>query len=183
MISPILAGALIAGLPAVLIAWLSLQLEPYTGTAAPPQAKELALKPRLSGWTARVWRESPERAIPLFKLEGRLEPRDVENRALSLALRPFAAELQKLTIYLLHPEESPRLAPWAVGRFDVDETGAYLFFHDFLGASNGALMLSLMQTAGAATDIVISVVPARVEAKRLHFAVTGYDLGIHNRIG
>jgi hypothetical protein len=160
-----------------------MQLEPYTGAAAPPEAKTLALKPRLLAWTSRVWRESPERAIPLFKLEAKLEPREVENRALSQALRPFAAELQKLTIYLLHPEGSPRLAPWAVGRFDLDEKGAYMFFHDFLGASNGALMLDLMQTAGAATDIVISVVPTRIEAKRLHFAVTGYDLGIHNRIG
>ena len=158
-----------------------MQLEPYTGTAAPPQA--LALKPRLLGWTSRVWRESPERAIPLFKLEAKLEPRDVEDRALSQALRSFAAELQRLTIYLLHPEESPRLAPWAVGRFDVDQKGAYMFFHDFLGASNGVLMLSLMQTAGASTDIVISVVPTRIEAKRLFFAVTGYDFGIHNRIG
>jgi hypothetical protein len=88
-----------------------------------------------------------------------------------------------MAIYLLHPEESQRLAPWAVGRFDLDPKSAFMFFHDFLGASNGTLMLSLMQTAGAATDLVISVVPFRIEPEKLVFAVTSYDFGIHNRIG
>ena len=45
------------------------------------------------------------------------------------------------------------------------------------------LMLNLMQTAGAATDIIISVVPMRIEADKIAFAVTDYDFGIHNRIG
>jgi len=57
------------------------------------------------------------------------------------------------------------------------------FFHDFLGAPNSMLMLNLMQTAGAATDIIISVVPTRIEADKIVFAVTDYDFGIHNRIG
>jgi len=69
------------------------------------------------------------------------------------------------------------------GRFDLDAKSAYMFFHDFLGASNGALQLSLMQTASAATDIVISVVSMRVEAHNLAFAVASYDFGIHSRIG
>jgi hypothetical protein len=160
-----------------------MQLETYSGNKPPPQGKVFALKPRLVAWTSRIWRESPGRSIPMFKLEARLEPRDVENRALAHALRPFAGPLQKITIYLLHPEETQRLAPWAVGRFDIDAKAAYMFFHDFLSAPNGMLMLNLMQTAGAATDIIMSIVPIRVEPEQLHFAVTDYDFGIHNRIG
>ncbi len=109
--------------------------------------------------------------------------RDVENRALQDALRPYAAQLQKIAIYVLHPEELQRLASWAVGRFDVDQKSAYTFFHDFLGAPNGMLMLNLMQTAGASTDIIISVVPMLVEPQRLSFAVSDYDFGLHGRIG
>jgi hypothetical protein len=160
-----------------------MQLEPYTLSAAPHQDKRLALRPKLVAWSARLWRESPERAVPMFKLDAQLEPGDIADRALSLALRPFAGQLQKIAIYLLHPEETQRPAPWAVGRFDVDTKSAYMFFHDFLGASNGALMLDLMQTAGAATDIIMSVVPVRIEAGSLLFAISDYDLGIHNRIG
>jgi hypothetical protein len=160
-----------------------MQLETYSGKDAPPQTKALALKPRLVAWTSRVWRESPERAIPLFKLEARLELRDVEDKALAEALRPFASQLQKIAIYLLHPEETPRLESWAVGRFDLDAKAAYMFFHDFLAAPNGMLMLDLMQTAGAATDIIISVVPMKIASGELLFAVADYDFGIHNRIG
>jgi hypothetical protein len=47
----------------------------------------------------------------------------------------------------------------------------------------GAVHLGLMQSAGAATDIVISVVTMRVKAHRLLFAVSTYDFGIHARIG
>ena len=158
-----------------------MDLRPYTAGTAPTAA--LALRPKLMTWTSRVWRESPGRTIPLFKIKGRLEPRDVEDNALSQALRAYASQLQKIAIYVLHTEETPRLAPWAVGRFDIDAKNAYMFFHDFLGAPNGALQLGLMQTASAATDIVISVVPMLVEAQKLSFAVTSYDFGIHARIG
>jgi hypothetical protein len=160
-----------------------MQLVPYTGNEAPAQDKLLPIKPRLVSWTSRIWRESPGRSVPLFKIEARLEVRDIENRALSEALRPYAAQLQKIAIYVLHPEETQRLASWAVGRFDVDAKSAYMFFHDFLGAPNGMLMLSLMQTAGAASDIIISVVPMLIEPQRLSFAVSDYDFGLHGRIG
>ena len=113
-----------------------------------------------------MWRESPERAVPMFKLDAQLELRDVEDKALAQALQPFSGPLQKITIYLLHPEETQRPAPWAVGRFDVDTKSAYMFFHDFLAAPNGALMLNLMQTAGAASDIIMSVVPVRIETRQ-----------------
>ena len=90
--------------------------------------------------------------------------------------------MQKIAIYVLHPEESPRLAPWAVGRLDVDQKSAFMFFHDFLGAPNGMLMLNLMQTAGAQTDIIISLMPMTIEPQRLLFAVADYDFGLHGRI-
>jgi hypothetical protein len=158
-----------------------MELHPYTGSTAPTQTP--ALRPKLMTWTSRVWRESPGRTIPMFKIEARLEPRDVEDNALSQALRPYAHQLQKMVICVLHNEEIPRLAPWAVGRFDIDAKSAYMFFHDYLAAPNGALHLGLMQSAGAATDIVISVVPMRVEAHILSLAVSAYDFGIHARIG
>ena len=158
-----------------------MDLRPYTASTAPTET--LALRPKLMTWTSRVWRESPGRTIPLFKIEARLEPRDVEDNALSQALRAYASQLQKMAIYVLHTEEMPRQAPWAVGRFDLDAKSASMFFHDYLGAPNGALHLGFMQSAGAATDIVISVVPMHVEAHKLSFAVTGYDFGIHARIG
>ena len=130
-----------------------------------------------------MWRESPGRAVPLFKIDARIEPRDIEDKALAQALRPYAAQLDKVAIYLLHPEETPRLAPWAVGTFDVDRKAGYMFFHDFLSASNGTLMLNLMQTAGASTDIIMSSCRCASRREKIVFAVTGYDFGIHNRIG
>jgi len=160
-----------------------MQLQPYTGRVAPPQDRAFTLKPRLMAWTARVWRESPERAIPMFKLDAEVELREVADRDLATALGPFATQLSKLPIYILNPDETQRLAPWAVGRLDVDDKSASMFFHDFLRAANGQLLLNLMQTAGAATDIVMSIVPVAVESHRLRFAVTEYDFGIHNRIG
>ena len=90
--------------------------------------------------------------------------------------------MQKIAIYVLHPEELPRLAPWAVGRLDVDQKSAFMFFHDFLGAPNGMLMLNLMQTAGAQTDIIISLMPMTIEPQRMLFAVADYDFGLHGRI-
>ena len=160
-----------------------MQLVPHKGSEPPPQEQLLPIKPRLVSWTSRIWRESPGRAIPLFKIEARLEVRDVADHALQEALCPYAAQLQKIAIYVLHPEESQHLAAWAVGRFDVDQKSAYMFLHDFLAAPNGNLMLNLMQTAGASTDIIISVVPMIVEPQRLAFAISDYDFGLHGRIG
>jgi hypothetical protein len=158
-------------------------LSPYTGSEPPPPEKRLAIKPKLVSWTSRIWRESRPRSMPLFKLEARLDPRDVEDRALADALRPFSAQLQKIAIYLVYAEETAFLASWEVGRFDVDRKSGWMFFHDFLAAPNGTLMLNLMQTAGAQTDIIISLVPIRLESDKLQFAVADYDFGIHGRIG
>jgi len=117
----------------------------------------------------------------MFKIEARLELRDIEDRALQEGLRPYSAQLQKMVIVPL-AGETTRLATWAVGRFDIDAKSAYMFFHDFLAAPNGMLMLNLMQTAGSSSDIVISLVPMIVEPQRLTFAVSAYDFGIHARI-
>ena len=157
-------------------------LVPHKGNEAPAQDKLLPIKPRLVSWTSRIWRESPGRAIPLFKIEARLEVRDIQDKTLQDALRPYAVQLQKIAIYVLHPEESPRLAPWAVGRLDIDQKSAFMFFHDFLGAANGMLMLNLMQTAGSQTDIIISLMPMTIEPQRMLFAVADYDFGLHGRI-
>ena len=58
-----------------------------------------------------------------------------------------------------------------------------MFFHDFLGAPNGMLMLNLMQTAGAASDIIISVVPMLIEPHRMSFAVGATISAYAGRIG
>jgi hypothetical protein len=158
-----------------------MSLTPYAGSAAPDD-RGFALKPQLLTFTSRIWRESPARSIPLFKIEARLDPRAIEDRALSEALQPHAAKLQQFAIYLLHPEESPRLAPWAVGRLDVDEKSAFAFFHDFLAAPNAMLMLNLLQTSGATTEFIMGVVPISVEPQRLLLAIVEYDFGVHARI-
>jgi hypothetical protein len=158
-------------------------LEPYTKAELPDQKLVFALKPRLAAWTARVWRESPATSQPLVALDARIDSREVGDHALAEVLKPYAAALQLIKIYLVHGDKVQPVAPWAVGNFDVAHDRAYMFFYDFLGASNGALMLQLLQTAGAQTDMIMSVIPVRMEAQRIVFAITDYDFGIHNRIG
>ncbi len=158
-----------------------MSLTPYTGTDAPAE-RGFGIKPQLLTFTSRIWRESPARPIPLFKIEARLDPRDIEDRTLSAALQPHATKLQSFAIYLLHTDESPRLAPWAVGRLDIDERSAFIFMHDFLAAKNGMLMLNMLQTSGAQAEIIMGVVPITVEPNRLLFAIPDYDFGVHARI-
>lgn len=158
-----------------------MSLTPYTGASA-PEGRGFGIKPQLLTFTSRIWRASPERPVPLFKIEARLEPRDVEDRTLSAALQPFAPQLQSFAIYVLHTNESPRLAPWAVGRLDIDQKSAFIFLHDFLAAPNGILMLNMLQTSGAMAEIIMGVVPMVVEPQRLLFAIPDYDFGVHARI-
>ncbi len=156
-------------------------LKPYTGTTAPPD-RGIAIKPQLLTFTSRIWRESPERPIPLFKIEARLDVRSIEDKTLSTALQPFATQLQSFAIYVLHTDESKRLAPWAVGRLDVDAKSAFIFLHDFLAAPNGMLMLNMLATSGAQAEILMGLVPMTVEPQRLLFAIPDYDFGVHARI-
>lgn len=156
-----------------------MSLTPYTGSTA---TQGFGVKPQLLTFTSRIWRESPERPIPLFKIEARLDPRDVEDKSLSAALQPHAAKLQSFAIYVLHTDESKRLAPWAVGRLDIDEKSAFIFLHDFLAAPNGMLMLNMLATSGAQAEIIMGIVPIAVEPQRLLFAIPDYDFGVHARI-
>ncbi len=158
-----------------------MSLTPYAGKEA-PQERGFGIKPQLLTFTSRIWRESPERPIPLFKIEARLDPRSIENRTLSDALQPYAAQLQSFAIYALHTDETPRLAPWAVGRLDIDQKSAFIFLHDFLAAKNGMLMLDMLQTSGAQAEIIMGIVPITVEPQRLLFAIPDYDFGVHARI-
>jgi hypothetical protein len=158
-------------------------LKPYTDTLPPRQSLTFALKPRLLAWTARVWRESPDRAFPLVSLDARIDSRDIADPGLAEAVKPFATSLQAIKLYLVHADQSPPVAPWATGRFEVAHDRAFMFFYDFLAAPNGPLLLHLLQTAGAETDIVMSVIPSSLGPDRLIFAIADYDFGIHNRLG
>jgi hypothetical protein len=158
-----------------------MSLTPYSGTTA-PEGRGFGVKPQLLTFTSRIWRESPERSVPLFKIEARLDPRSIDDKTLSAALQPFAAQLQSFAIYVLHTDESKRLAPWAVGRFDIDQKSAFIFLHDFLAAKNGILMLNTLQTSGASAEIMMGLVPIIVEPQRLCFAIPDYDFGVHARI-
>lgn len=153
-----------------------MELHPYTANKAPTET--LALRPKLLTWTSRVWRESPVRTMPLFKIEGRLEPREVECRL--CVHMPRSCRSSRSTCCTRR-----RRRGWRHGRWGASTSmpKAPTCSSTTSGASNGALQLSLMQTASAATDIVISVVPMRVEAHNLAFAVASYDFGIHSRIG
>ncbi|HET6321641.1 MAG TPA: hypothetical protein VFF87_06280 [Hyphomicrobium sp.] len=158
-------------------------LAPYTKTEPPSADKLPVITPRAISWTSRVWRHSRAGVVPLFKIDLALDIAAVEDRALQEALRPFEAQLQRFALYILHPEESKPLAPWAVGRLDVDEKSAYIFLHDFLAAPNGMLMLNLLQAQGAATEFILSLVPMTVERNRILFAIPDYDLGVRAPIG
>ena len=157
-------------------------LSPYSKSEPPDQSLVYALshglRPgrRAYGGRVRKW-------LPLVALDARLNSREVGNIALAEALRPFAAPLQQIKIYLVHADQVQRVAPWATGGFEVSNDRAFMFLYDFLAASNGALMLQLLQTAGAQTDLIMSVIPVRMEAQKIVFAITDYDFGIHNRIG
>jgi hypothetical protein len=40
-----------------------------------------------------------------------------------------------------------------------------------------------LPAAGAQSDLILSIVPYRLETNLLVFLITEYDLGFHNRIG
>ncbi|KWT69815.1 hypothetical protein APY04_1315 [Hyphomicrobium sulfonivorans] len=158
-------------------------LVPYAGSSAPASASVAELRPRPKSYVSRIWRHGPNDGVPLFRIDTAIDPATIEDRALSAALAPFAPQLQDLSIYVLHAEEVKPLAPWAVGRLDVDEKSAHVFLHDYLAAPNGMLMLNLFQAPGAVADIVMGVAPMVVELPRIHFAITDYDIGIRASIG
>ena len=54
---------------------------------------------------------------------------------------------------------------------------------DFLDTVPAHALLPLLRAAGAQSDLILSVVPYRLETNLLVFRITEYDLGFHNRIG
>jgi hypothetical protein len=157
-------------------------LEPYLGEGAPPQAQTPALKPKLRSWTGRVWRATPQRFQ--LKLDASLATSDIENTDLSAALTPLAAELSSFPIYLDYACEGQLLFLWAAGVFNIERSKrAFMRFCDFLDTIPAHSLIPLLPAAGAQSDLILSVIPYRLDRDVLVFVITDYDLGFHNRIG
>ena len=54
---------------------------------------------------------------------------------------------------------------------------------DFLDTVPAHALLLLLPAAGGQSDLILSVVPYRLETNLLVLFITEYDLGFHNRIG
>jgi hypothetical protein len=159
-------------------------LETYRDQEAPPQSRTPALKPRLRSWTGRVWRATPTSFQLMLKLDASLLVSEVEDSDLRATLALFAADLTSFPLYLDYTDENHLLLSWAVGAFHVERgKHAFMRFYDFLDTVPAQVMVPLLPSAGAQSDLVLSVVPYSLETNRLIFAITDYDLGFHNRIG
>jgi hypothetical protein len=151
---------------------------------APPQERALALKPKLRSWTGRVWRWSPGDFQLMLKLDANVAISEIGNSDLRAALAPFAAELTSFALYLDYTDEGKLPVSWAVGAFNVERgKGAFMRFYDFLKTPPAQVLVPLLPAAGAQSDLILSVVPYRLETNLLVFLITEYDLGFHNRIG
>jgi hypothetical protein len=153
---------------------------------APPQERAQALKPKFRSWTGRVWRWAPDAAAfqLLLKLDATLSTSDIEDDDLRAALKPFTTELSSFPLYLDHTKEGQLPLSWAVGSLDVERgKHAFMRFYDFLDTVPARVLVPLLPAAGAQSDLILTVIPYRLETNRLTFAITGYDLGFHNRIG
>jgi hypothetical protein len=152
---------------------------------APPQERTPALKPKFKSWTGRVWRwaPAPEAFQLLLKLDASLSTSEVEDADLRAALKPFAAELSSFPLYLDHTREGQLPLSWAVGSLDIERgKHAFMRFYNFLDTVPAQVLVPLLPAAGAQSDLILTVVPYRLETNRLIFAVSGYDLGFHNRL-
>jgi len=151
---------------------------------APPQERALGLKAKLRSWTGRVWRWRPDAFQLMLKLEASLTLSEVKSDELRTALSPFAAELTSFALYLDYTDEGKLPFPWAVGALNVErDKGAFMRFYDFLKTPPAQVLVPLLPSAGAQSDLFFSVVPYRLETNLLVFLLTEYDLGFHNRIG
>ena len=159
-------------------------LETYRDQEAPPQSRTPVLKPRLRSWTGRVWRATPPSFQLMLKLDASLLVSEVEDSDLRATLAPFAADLTSFPLYLDYTDENHLPLSWAVGAFHVERgKHAFMRFYDFLDTVPAQVMVPLLPSVGAHSDLVLSVVPYSLETNRLIFAITDYDLGFHNRIG
>jgi hypothetical protein len=151
---------------------------------SPDASRALALTPKLRSWTGRVWRWHPNGFQLMLKLDASVAVSEVKNDELRAALSPFATELTSFALYLDYTDEGKLPFSWAVGAFYVDrEKGAYIRFYDFLRTPPAQVLVPLLPAAGAQSDLILSVVPYRIETNLLVFLITEYDLGFHNRIG
>jgi hypothetical protein len=150
----------------------------------PPQERSLALKPKLRSWTGRVWRATPQSFQLMLKLEASLSIPDIANADLRAALSPFAADLSSFALYLDYTDEGKLPLSWAVGVFRLQRgKSAFIRFYDFLETVPAHVLVPLLPSASAESDLILSVVPYRIEKDLLDFVVTDYDLGFHSRIG
>jgi hypothetical protein len=151
---------------------------------APPQGHTPALKPKLRSWTGRIWRATPQSFQLMLKLDASLAVSEIDNADLREALSPFAAELSSFALYLDYTDEGKLPFSWAVGAFNVERgKGAFMRFYDFLDTMPAHVLVPLLPAAGAQSDLILSVIPYRLERNLLVFVITNYDLGFHNRIG
>lgn len=151
---------------------------------APPQNRTPALKPKLRSWTGRIWRATPQSFQLMLKLDASLSVSEIDNADLRAALAPFAAELSSFALYLDYTDEGKLPMSWAVGAFNVERgKAAFMRFYDFLETVPAHALVPLLPAAGAQSDLILSVIPYRLERDLLVFAIADYDLGFHNRIG
>lgn len=150
----------------------------------PPEERRLALKPKFRSWTARVWRWDPQGYQLMLKLDASVAMSEIDNPDLRAALQPFAAELSSFALYLDHTHEGQLPFSWAVGAFNVERgKGAFMRFYNFLDTVPAQVLVPLLPAAGAQSDLILSVVPYRLEKDLLVFVISDYDLGFHNRLG
>jgi hypothetical protein len=120
----------------------------------------------------------------MLKLDASVAVSEVKDDELRSALTPFAAELTSIALYLDYTDEGKLPFPWAVGAFNVERgNGAFMRFYDFLKTPPAQVLVPLLPAAGAQSDLILSIVPYRLETNLLVFLITEYDLGFHNRIG
>ena len=120
----------------------------------------------------------------MLKLDASLSVSEIEDADLRAALSPYIAELSSFALYLDYTDENHLPLSWAVGAFYVERgKHAFMRFYDFLDTVPAHVLVPLLPAAGAQSDLILSVIPYRLETNRLIFAITDYDLGFHNRIG
>ena len=128
-----------------------------------------------------MWRWAPDPAAfhLLLKLDATLSIPEIEDDDLRAALKPFSVELSSFPLYLDHSNEGQLPLSWAVGSLDTERgKHAFMRFYNFLDTFPAQVLVPLLPAAGAQSDLILTVIPYRLETNRLTFAVTGYDLGL-----
>jgi hypothetical protein len=141
------------------------------------------VRPELLECVARIWQIGTTReTIPMLKLDARLTPATIESRTLATALRPFDGAVRKLAIYLEHNRKRTGMPDWSVGDLTIDTESASLFLDGLFDHRIGPVIGALMGTPNGRIDLSVNIIPTSIEAARLQFAVTDFDLGVKSRI-